>query len=266
MARMYTETYSETGGTHNTHLTNVATDDDDIMDDVHWYRNAVGADIVCLMIDDLDPSGGTCVTYGLGYRPYSESSDNEDAAFHTCHWENMALPTWSMPHEAGHNYGAYHDRNQTPSDPDEYIALYGRGHFWNDSSGNRQRSVMGRNALGGTRRPYFSNPDVDFNGDPTGDPSGTDQADAARLFDEVVDTISNYRDAAGTTMYVDTDWTGSETGSEANPYDTLWEGYIHVRWGGVVYMKSCEDESMYSLTRKMTIKSVGGSSVIRRAP
>jgi hypothetical protein len=260
MARMYEVTYDETGGTHNDHL-DAITDEDGVIDGVHDIRDAVGADVVTFMIDDLDPGVGcgTCITYGLAWRPSNESSDNEDVAFHTCHWENMATPTWSMQHEAGHNFGAYHDDQQVPTD---YIALYGRGHYWNNSAGTRERSIMCRNALGGTRIPYFSNPDVDFNGNATGDSTH----DAARLFDLTSDTVSGYRAASSTTVYVDTDWTGSENGTNSNPYDTLWEGYINVRWGGTVIMKSCEDDSMTGPIRRMLIKSTGGSSVIRRAP
>ncbi|HCV26332.1 MAG TPA: hypothetical protein DGN59_23020 [Candidatus Latescibacteria bacterium] len=257
MARMYEVDYDETGGTHNDHL-DAITDEDDVIDGVHTVREQVGADLVTFMIDDLDPGVGcgTCVTYGLGWRPITESTSNADIGFHTCHWENMATPTWSMPHEAGHNMGAYHDDLSIPG---SYLALYGCGHYWNNVDGNRERSIMGRNALGGTRIPYFSNPGIDFNGNATGDATH----DCSRMFDEVSDTISDYVSASSTTQYVDTNWTGSEDGSSSNPWDTFWEGYINVRWGGTVIMKNCEDDNMNGPIRGMLIKSTGGSSIFR---
>ncbi len=161
-----------------------------------------------------------------------------------------------MPHEAGHNMGAYHDDLSIPG---SYLALYGCGHYWNNVDGNRERSIMGRNALGGTRIPYFSNPGIDFNGNATGDATH----DCSRMFDEVSDTISDYVSASSTTQYVDTNWTGSEDGSSSNPWDTFWEGYINVRWGGTVIMKNCEDDNMNGPIRGMLIKSTGGSSIFR---
>ena len=161
-----------------------------------------------------------------------------------------------MPHEAGHNMGAYPDDLSIPG---SYLALYGCGHYWNNVDGNRERSIMGRNALGGTRIPYFSNPGIDFNGNATGDATH----DCSRMFDEVSDTISDYVSASSTTQYVDTNWTGSEDGSSSNPWDTFWEGYINVRWGGTVIMKNCEDDNMNGPIRGMLIKSTGGSSIFR---
>lgn len=266
MARMYEVDYDETGLTHDDHLAAIRITDDDIIDGVHTVREQVGADIVSFMINDLD-SGvgcGTCVTYGLGYRPSTESTSNADIGFHTCHWENMATPTWSMPHEAGHNMGAYHDDQQIPADNDgdgtpDWVAQYGRGHYWNNAAGNRERSIMARNALGGTRVPYFSNPAIEFNGNDTGDATH----DCSRMYDEVSDTISDYVTASSTTQYVDTNWSGSENGSSANPWDSFYEGYINVRWGGTLIMKNCEDDNMSGPIRAMLIKSTGGSSVFR---
>jgi len=176
----------------------------------------------------------------------------------------MALPSWSMPHEAGHNMGAYHDDQQIPADNNgdgtpDWVAQYGCGHYWNNAAGTRERTIMARNALGGTRIPYFSNPAIQFNGNNTGDATH----DCARMYDEVSDTIADYIDAASTTQYVDTDWTGSESGSSSNPWDTFWEGYINVRWGGTVILKNCEDDGSSVNVRGMLIKSTGGSSVFR---
>jgi hypothetical protein len=272
MARMYEVDYDETEfdidgdgvfGTHADHLDAITDDGDDVLDGVHTVRDQVGADLVTFMINDLDPSG-TNVTFGLGWRPITESTANEDIGFHTCHWENMALPSWSMPHEAGHNMGAYHDDQQIPADNNgdgtpDWVAQYGCGHYWNNASGTRERTIMARNALGGTRIPYFSNPAIEFNGIDTGDATH----DCSRMFDEVSDTISDYTTASSTTQYVDTGWAGSENGSSSNPWDTLWEGYINVRWGGTLIMKNCEDDGMNATIRAMLIKSTGGSSVFR---
>jgi len=275
MARMEEATYDETStvgdydgnGTsdaHGDHLNAITDDGDGFLDWVHDRRDQVGADLVTFMINDLDttPTGG--VTFGLGWRPITESASNRDVGFHTCHWANMALPSWSMPHEAGHNMGAYHDDQQIPADNNgdgtpDWVARYGCGHYWNNAAGNRERTIMARNALGGTRIPYFSNPAIQFNGNNTGDATH----DCARMYDEVSDTIADYIDAAATTQYVDTDWAGTENGSISFPWDTFWEGYINVRWGGTVILKNCEDDSTSGPVRGMLIKSTGGSSVFR---
>ena len=275
MARMYEVDYDETtldydgdgtAGTHNDHLATLRDDSDSVIDGIHTVRDQVGADLVTFLINDLDPGVGctTCVTFGLGYRPSTESTSNEDLGFHPCHWENMALPSWSMPHEAGHNLGAYHDDLQIPGDGDgdgdpDCVAIYGCGHYWNNAGGTRERTIMARNALGGTRIPYFSNPAIEFNGIDTGDATH----DCSRMFDEVSDTISDYMAASSTTQYVDTNWGGAEDGSFANPWNSFYEGYINVRWGGTLIMKNCEDDNMSGPIRAMLIKSTGGSSVFR---
>jgi hypothetical protein len=61
--------------------------------------------------------------------------------------------------------------------------------------------------LGGcTRRPYFSNPTVSFNGFPTGI---ADQRDNARSGDAVADIVANFR--------LEQVWQGFANGFEAVP-------------------------------------------------
>lgn len=62
------------------------------------------------------------------------------------------------PHEAGHNFGCQHN---SPG-----VYSYASGHYWTDQSDGVQRgSIM---SYIGSRIPYFSNPDKEFSGEPTG--------------------------------------------------------------------------------------------------
>ncbi len=104
-------------------------------------RSEVSADLVGFMSDK--DSGGVG---GIAQLPGAFSAVYSD----------LFGGVW--PHEAGHNFGCQHN---SPG-----IYPYASGHYWTDSSDGVQRgSIM---SYIGSRIPYFSNPDKEFSGEPTG--------------------------------------------------------------------------------------------------
>ena len=106
----------------------------------------------------------------------------------------------SFPHEIGHNMGAHHDRDNAGSAPFPYAY----GWRWDGNNGTQYRSVMAYSP--GSRQPYFSNPDINFQGAPTGVENSEDNA---RCHDNTRFSVSKFRDSINTnTCAADTNGDG----------------------------------------------------------
>jgi peptidyl-Asp metalloendopeptidase len=160
---------AETGslGTELTALRNDAT--------TATTRNTFKADLVAMISNSSDNCG---IGNLMGSLP-GNSANGYTVTSRTC-----AVGNLSFPHEMGHNMGSHHnpENGGTPTFP------YGFGHYIN---GN-YRTVMSYVdpcTSGCTRRPYFSNPNIMFNGVPT----GLTTRDNARSINNTADSIANYR-------------------------------------------------------------------------
>jgi Metallo-peptidase family M12 len=139
---------------------------------VKKLRNEKRADVVGLIIDN--PNG--C---GLSTRVGPESDEAFFVVHHACVTVSM-----SMAHEIGHILGIRHDRFADSSD---MPIAYGHGYV----NGTKWRDIMSYNVgCGGCPRiPFWSNPRVIYNGEPT----GTAAADSARVLLENAERISKFR-------------------------------------------------------------------------
>jgi hypothetical protein len=163
--------YAETDNP-GTDLSRLRSQVDGFMDGVHATRDAVGADLVALLVDDLGPACG--VAY---LAPFSASSGFSvtDA--------DCAVGNLSFPHEIGHNQGATHDVDNAGG----AVYSFGYGWRWFGTNGNRYRSVMAYSP--GSRVRQFSNPDVSFQGTPT----GTADADNAQVLELTAESVAAFR-------------------------------------------------------------------------
>ena len=140
--------------------------------DVKKLRNEKHADIVGLIIDN--PRG--C---GLSTRIGPDSDEAFFVVHHAC-----ATITLSITHEIGHILGVRHDRLV---DGNDQPFAYGHGFV----NGTKWRDIMSYNeGCGGCPRiPYWSNPRVMYEGEPTGTPA----ADSARVILQHAERISKFR-------------------------------------------------------------------------
>ena len=139
--------------------------------DVRKLRDEKKADIVGLVLEDASGCG-------LSTRVAPGAEDAYFLVHHSC-----ALIAISIGHEIGHILGARHDRSV---DPNNAPFPYGHGYVngkWRDIMSYRQ------SCDGCIRIPYWSNPRVTYNGEPT----GTLLEDNARVILEQAERISKFR-------------------------------------------------------------------------
>jgi len=178
--------YTETGDM-STALSRLKNKTDGYMDNVHALRDQYGADIVSLINEDNNKCGTAYVmTSG-----YWLSNNMEQLAFNVTFSSCMSSET--MSHEIGHNEGCAHDRANAGSGSYDY------------SYGHRDtttgfRTIMSYACSGGAcpRVNHFSNPNVDYNGAPTGIDHNVDpvnSADNARSLNNNETIVANWRQA-----------------------------------------------------------------------
>jgi peptidyl-Asp metalloendopeptidase len=162
--------YDESDGDHFEHLYRMV-DGVGPFARVRQLRNDKKADIVGLILDDASGCG-------LSTRVAPDAEDAYFVVHHSC-----AAITISIAHEIGHVLGARHDRS---IDANDRPFAYGHGHVngkWRDIMSYRQ------SCDGCLRIPYWSNPRVLYNGEPT----GTASEDNARVLLEQAERVSNFR-------------------------------------------------------------------------
>jgi len=142
---------------------------------VQALRNTHNADLVAMIGEVSD----VC---GIGY--LSGTPGGSEFGY-TITARSCAVGNLSFAHELGHNMGSQHN----PENGSGGFAPYSYGHYVNGVF----RTVMSYTnpcPSGCTRRPYFSNPDVYYNGLATGIFNARDNA---RSLNETADNMANYR-------------------------------------------------------------------------
>jgi hypothetical protein len=162
--------YDESEGEHFDHLYRMV-DEVGPFTGVRKLRDEKKADIVGLVLED--PSG--C---GLSTRVARDAVEAYFVVHHSC-----AAITISIAHEIGHVLGARHDRGfDSRNEPFAYGHGYVNGK-WRDIMSYQQ------SCDGCVRIPYWSNPRVMYNGEPT----GTLLEDNARVILEQAERVSKFR-------------------------------------------------------------------------
>ena len=163
-------------------LTRLTNPSDGFIDNVPALRNTYGADMVSL----FRAPGSLC---GIAWLMTTQSNAFEAFAFNVVAI-NCATGIYTFGHELGHNMGLQHDRVDAPAD-----GVFPFSHGYVDIPHNF-RDIMGTQTSCVTcvRIQNFSNPNVTFNGFPTGVPQGSPQsADAAASLNATAFTVANWR-------------------------------------------------------------------------
>ncbi len=176
--------------TFDTDLNRLTTPGDGHLDEVHALRNAYGADMVCLLIDNSQYCG-------LAHVMTSLSPGFEGSAFSVVH-QGCATGYYSFAHELGHNMGCNHDLANSAGSG---LYAYSYGWRFTGNDANEYRTVMAY--APGTRIPRFSNPGVLYQGVATGVATNLpNAAHNALTINNSAFTIANFRPSVGPCIFV----------------------------------------------------------------
>lgn len=174
--------YDESGS-YQDHLLRLTSTTDGFMDEVHALRNLYFADMVALIVDD----GQYC---GIAWLMPELSVDSQDSAFSVTTWYCAA--NFVLAHELGHNMGCCHAVGDGGGCLSGGLFPYSNGYRFNGNGGQLWRTVMAYSP--GSRIPNFSNPEILFDGQPTGiAPGESGNADNAFTINQTSPFIANYR-------------------------------------------------------------------------
>lgn len=157
------------------------------MDEIHQLRDQYGADLVALFSETEDTGGiAWVITAQSGLPQYAFSITRVQQANGRTHG-----------HEMGHNFGNAHSRNQNQNAANNTnrrgIFPYSTGWRWTGNDGISYASVM-TYLDGSSQVLVFSNPDINYEGVPTGSYSGEfSPADNARSMREIQHVVEQYR-------------------------------------------------------------------------
>ncbi len=199
-----------------TDLTRLQTPGDGFLDGVQAMRDAYYADLVSMWEDTVEACG-------LGYMNSTLSSGFEIYGYSLVAW-SCATGYYSFGHELGHNMGARHDWFV-----DNGTAPYSYAHgFVNVGAGWRTIMAYNNQCSPGncTRIQFFSNPNVLYNGAPTGITAGTlcggvpCDADNHQVLNNSAFSVANFRVNPATPTPTNTATTGPTSTFTPTPTKT----------------------------------------------
>ena len=146
---------------------------------VATFRSDTGSDLVSLWV-----GSGTGEEAGNAFQPGDLSNPDPSYGFNVVQ-EQFADNNYVFAHETGHNLGAGHDYSDTTPRTIPYA------HGWTFTLGNY--TVGDIMSDGVDRIPYYSNPNVNYDGIPTGSPDNSAQpADNAEVMNQFAPLVANY--------------------------------------------------------------------------
>jgi hypothetical protein len=245
--------YDESGDLED-HRDRIQDPDDGVLDNIPQARDSFTADLVSLWVNDTD-NGDTC---GIAF-----CTPGEDEAYQITNWD-CAVGSYTFQHEHGHLQGCAHNEEDSGYGCAWYDYSY--GWRWFGDSGKGWRSVMAYNNddKDYTRINWFSNPNIGYDGEPTG---VAEEADNARTINNRRRYVEDFRHSKFD-VWVDFDLDGFESGTFENPYDTVAEG-VNRAYGGsdalltpTVHIKAGQTNETPTINKHVIITSCGGTARI----
>jgi hypothetical protein len=180
---------------------------DAYLDEVHDLRNRYAADVVVMIVADVDEPGHSTL---LGRDP---SVEFENSAFAVVRLAEATAPHFGFARELGHILGAQHDRKDVLGDDPDW---YGYGYVDTD---DQWRTVMATDLacvdddqvpFDCPIFPHWSNPDRGYQGAPMGVPAGEEgAADNRRVLNDNAPIVANFRVGGGRGVNEQADGYGS---------------------------------------------------------
>lgn len=155
------------------------------LDEVHALRDEYQADLAMLILESSDYHGWG----GLMQEAWPEWSSHSKA-FSMVRLDSLVGMS-TFAHEIGHNLGVMHTHSDPCEGENQPLYEYSYGHAFNGASG-QWHTIMAYNP--GVRIAHFSNPQILYDGAPTGVLIGAPgQADAAATMNFTSRIVATYR-------------------------------------------------------------------------
>lgn len=244
---------------YDEHVVFLADPADEQMDEMMTLRNQVGADFVSLLIDGRN-NFGNVLTCGVAYVMQSDEIGFEfEHLAASVVSVSCATGNWSLSHEVGHNRGCAHNRQNAGIDG-AYSYSYGLRFVGSDDVGYRTVMAYDHFQGGYERIPYFSNPDVNYAGVPTGiEPNYAGEAHNALTHLNTEAVCASFR---GERTFVQFGATDYSDGSFLFPHPSINQAVIDSRQGGHLVLNNGDASYVGSLTEPRVFIHDGSSSVV----
>jgi len=196
------ETNYVEGANISTDLQRLSTANDGFLDDAMTLRDTYGADLVSLWVQTPE---STC---GVGYQMTNTSFSPQALSVigFSVVEQDCATGNYTFGHEMGHNMGAAHARDDLNSNGQPPVGAYPYSYGYKQTTGvNKFRTIMAYDAgCVCPRIDYWSNPNVQYNGLPTGiDPNSTEGAANYLTLNNTRAIVANFRASASSTTTTD---------------------------------------------------------------
>lgn len=186
---------------------------DPVMNTIRTMRNTHRADIVVIMVNELDRCGWSFTM--------STVTPAHEAFAYSVVRRQCAAERFTFPHELGHIMSARHNWHDDNANLQPYT--YNHGHIYLTTSGNENiawKTVMSVTTPGSenyVQIPYFSNPNLSYTYSGNTAPLGNATADNALTLNNTASTVSAFRCGAPPVNNVWMRDTYNDTGQEPDP-------------------------------------------------
>ncbi len=231
--------YTETGDS-NIDLERLQLRDDGFMDEVHQWRVDNNADLVTLITTNQDVGG-------MAYVP-GNPAGSPNYGFSLLTIPSIVYGPYTPVHEIGHNMGCHHHKLQNMQ-PGPGIFDYSAGWRWTSTNNGKYCSVMTYgpgsyfpDGINHSRVPYFSNPNINYIGTPTGHAVDGDNARTIRETKHVIAAYSeNLIGCSGGAHWPTTIFTPTLSVQTIPSYSVYYTVHNIVE-GTVYYWSFCADD------------------------